>query len=225
MRLAATVIGAIFALQALPASSQTQDYGVPVKRVVVGDINGDGIQDETILMDADCDTDGRCPWAVLIGGGEAQISGGTAFDISGTTWVPPESDANRSAIRADDVTWGIFDGAMFPVNDLIGSKSVRPGIANRNDADIVGSMTEFGPQDQSMMQIWRGDFMPDEGEEAIIVVPSAGSPLIGAPWFLVAGGAVIANGWSLDWPRVFRTNTGVVAISISSSGMSFMEIK
>ena len=224
--LAATGLVACMTTGAI-AQDNPADYGVAVKDVVKGDLNGDGIQDEVILVDANCQDD-LCPWVVLIGGTEGQIHGGSARQISGTTWSAPTNDGveQRAAVVADNITWGIQGGAMFPVNDLIGvGGRLSPGLGNHNDAEIISDTTPFGPQDPDLMQVWRGDILSDAGHETVVVIPSGGSPMVGAPWAIIASGKVVAYGWSLDWPRIYKNRGGASVISIAENGMLMTEIR
>lgn len=223
--LPATLLAQSPSVTAAPeAASVHPEYGVPVLQVLEADLDGDEIQDTVLLVDEGCEA-GKCPWVILFGGSAAQMTGGYASDISVTTWKGPGQDASLRGVRADDVTWGMMSGHLFPVNDLISSGTARIGFASDREATIIASQTPFGAQDPANYRMWRANILPDGGDEVIITVPVAGSALVGAPWFILAGDAVAAYGWSLDWPRIYPDSAGATVISIARNGMSTVRME
>lgn len=198
------------------------EYGVPVLEEIELDMNADDLDDVALLIDDNCDNS-PCPWVILFGGAEGQFDAGYATSIDSTDWSGPKG--LRDAIIADGITWGMLEGRIFPVNDIIGTGAARPGIPSAYEATLIAEQTPFGPQDPELYQVWRADILPDAGDEIVVIVPGGGSPLVGSPWFIIAGDLVAAYGWSLDWPRIYPDARGASVVSVTQSGFSTTRMK
>lgn len=171
------------------------------------DLDLDG-QDEAILHFADDCGDMGCKWVILAMIDDAAIEVGSG-DAQTVTLMSTEPMG--AVVEADGVFWAWDGSEFYPHHSFLEREDARQIPPSLGDREALMVNTPWGDASPESLSVWSIDVTDDGHRERIIVVGDLGYSIGGyaSPYLIVSkGGEVLAQGYSMDFPRIFTNPAG-----------------
>lgn len=170
------------------------------------DLNLDG-QNEAVLHFADSCGAMGCDWVLLTmrDGAAVEVGSGEAETVAIRSTAPM-----GAVVEADGVFWA-FDGEFYPHYSFLERPDAREIPFSIGDREALIVNTEWGDASPDSLHVWSIDVTDDGKRERIITVGDLSYSLGGtaSPYLILSqDGAMLAKGYSMDFPRIFTNPAG-----------------
>ena len=175
---------------------------------VIADMDGDGLDEVLLTLTDTCNADG-CDWVLLsmIDGSLAEVLRG--HDLTVAMDGTPEDGFTVNA-NGTFWAWSGRDGIVYPYYSLLEREGIETIPAGSADVTLV-AQSEYAGADTADLRVWLQDIDGDGIRERIVVLDGVTNLINGnlAPYVIGSDqGALLVQGYSMDFPRIFTTSTG-----------------